>query len=169
MRMTESVAVILENREALDLTAQQVSELEAIQAEIKSASETLSVEMEAFRQQMRSDEVSREEAREVRTQWQRRGQELMAPYQERIHDLLTEEQQTRLEPIMREQMRRGRRGGGPGGSGGPGAAMGRAYQDGFRAGLRAARQGRGGMGHRSHGLRHRSRTTVPDTSGVSNW
>lgn len=164
MRMGESVEVILQNREALELTDAQVSELETIQAELGVASEPFLAEMQEFRKAMQAGEITQEEARESRSEWQRRGSELMKPFQDRIHGVLTEEQHTRLEPLMQEQMRQGRRGGGPRG---PGAALGQAYQDGYRAGLRATRGGRGQGGQRSLGLHRRGRTAAPDTSGVS--
>lgn len=148
--------VVLEHREALELTDAQVEALEAIRAGIEeqngprwaqlkeafgdaSPAEMNAGERQALRDRMRELAPLRAEIRQT-------NRTLMAGF----HEMLTGAQETELRAIMRRgpegRPGRGMRGRRPGPGGGPGAAMGAAYRSGFRDGMMRCRDGRGGFG-----------------------
>lgn len=153
--------VVLEHSEALELTDDQVSALEAIQGEIEeqngprweqlkeafgdaNPSEMTAEERQALRDRMQEFASVREEIRQT-------NRTLMASF----HELLTEDQEAQLRGIMRRGpegrpgrgMQRGMhmRRHAPGAAG-PGAGMGTAYQSGFRDGMMRCRSARGAFG-----------------------
>jgi Spy/CpxP family protein refolding chaperone len=125
-------AVVLDHRDALELTAEQVDALESIRDRVQeengprweqlkaafgeAAPAEMSVEeRDAFRARMQELRPVREE---IRATNRAAGQE--------IHEILTDDQEQKLRPIMHEgrrgpgHMRRGGRGGGPHGPRGGG-------------------------------------------------
>ena len=153
--MRNPASVVLEHREALALTDDQVTALEAIRAEIEEQNgprwaqlkeafgdadpaEMTLEERQALRERM-------EELAPVRAEIRQTNRTLMAGF----HEMLSPEQEAELRTIMRRGPEgrpghgmRGRRHGG----GGPGAGMGAAYRSGFRDGVMRCRAAGGAPG-----------------------
>lgn len=122
------VAVVLDHRAELELTADQVRQLEAIRERVEAENgprwERLKAAFGDADPSQMSDE-ERQALRERMRELQPVRQEIRATNRAaggEIHEILTEEQETRLRPIMHEgrgnrqgpgHMRRGGRGGGP--------------------------------------------------------
>jgi Spy/CpxP family protein refolding chaperone len=129
-----SLDVLLENQEKLELTGDQLRELEGLKATMDGEVAPLAEEMKALREQIWAGEVDRNEG--SRAMQALRGEFLTAsaPLQGRVQEILTVEQHRTLQ----SEMRQGRPGQGRGGM---------AMQG--RGGM--AKQGRGGMAFRGRG------------------
>jgi len=177
-KVEQSISMMLAKQEELGLTQEQVAELEGIRAQFQEASAPLREEQEAFSQKRRAGDVTPNEAEAARADWSERSQAALAPFRERVHGVLTEQQQGQMQELMRSNSRRGESGRGARGQGsgqrggqGDGAAMGNAYAEGYRAGMR---QSRGMGGERSEARkgsqerRSRRGTAKPDSIGTGN-
>ena len=142
-------AVVLEHRDALELTAEQVQALETMQAEIEEQNGPRWAQLEEAFGDADPAGMSVEERQALRERMQE-----LAPVREAIrqtnrtimaglHEMLTPEQEQKLRAVMRrapDRPGRGMRAGRPGSG-----AMGAAYRTGFRhgwaGGWRAADRG----------------------------
>jgi Spy/CpxP family protein refolding chaperone len=128
-----SLDVLLENQEKLELTGDQLRELEGLKATMDGEVAPLAEEMKALREQIWAEEVDRNEG--LRSMQALRGELLIAsaPLQGRIEEILTVEQHRTLQ----SEMRQGRPGQGRGGMafrGRGGAFQGRRPAMGLRRG-----------------------------------
>ena len=153
--MRNPATLVLEHRDALALTDDQVSALEAIQAEIEEQNgprwaalkeafgEADPAEMTVEERQALRDRM--QELAPVRMEIRQTNRTLMSSF----HEMLTPEQEAELRTIMRRgpegRPRHGMRGRRPGVDG-PGSGMGAAYRSGFRDGMMRCRTIRGEVG-----------------------
>lgn len=147
--------LVLEHRDALELTAEQVDALETIEVEIERQNGPRWEQLKEAFGDADPAEMSREERQALRDRMQE-----LAPVREEVrqtnrtlmasfHEMLTAEQETALREIMRRNAP-GRQGPGMRGrSGRPGdAVLGAAWRSGFRTGLQRCRALPGGAGPR---------------------
>jgi hypothetical protein len=136
-----AVALMLKEREALELSDAQVTELESLQAEVRDVTTPIREEQAEARERWAGGELTPEEMTEMRRQWAERSREILAPLHERMEGILSEEQHEQFRRLMWETQRRAMRSGrGDGGRAArPGRGLGSAYESGFRDGFRAGR------------------------------
>jgi hypothetical protein len=129
----QSVEVILRNREELELTEQQVQQLDAIRREMVQERTEEMAEMSELRSQLASGLVRESQLMAAREERQEGAQARLEQRRERIDAALTEAQRDEVS-TLRRQAARGRMAAagarGPGQGGRPGLAPGRGAQRG---------------------------------------
>jgi Spy/CpxP family protein refolding chaperone len=150
-----SLDVLLENQEKLELTGDQLRELEGLKATMDGEVAPLAEEMKALREQIWAGEVDRNEG--SRAMQALRGEFLTAsaPLQGRVQEILTVEQHRTLQ----SEMRQGRPGQGRGGMAMQGHG-GMAFRG--RGGAFQGRRPAMGLRRGAPGVPRIRRDTVPD-------
>ena len=162
--MGRSLDVLLENQEKLDLTGDQLRELEELKATMDREVSPLAEEMTALRERIQAGEVDRTEGFRQMQALQGRLLIASAPLQGRVQEILTVDQHLKLQSEMRQgrpgqgrggmamregaNQRRGGRGGGIGpqqGMNGRGGAFAQRMRPGFRRGGEIDPQGQGNL------------------------
>ena len=143
----EGIEHLLQLRETLELTDDQIARLESLQGDFAEQREAHRAEAEEFRRQVRSGDLSPNEIEERRKTRRESMEQVRRAHRQMVEQLLTEEQRGKLEEIgqvRRRGMRAGARAGFRAGqqmNRGPaaraGMRQGRAMRD--RAGLRGER------------------------------
>jgi len=137
----EGIEHLLQLRETLELSEDQVARLESLQSDFAEQREAHRAQAEEFRARVRSGDLTRNEIEEWRTNRRESMENMRQAHRQMVEQLLTEEQRGKLDEIG--QVRR--------------SGMRAGAQAGFRAGQRMG-QGRpgGGPGMRGHrDIRHR--------------
>jgi Spy/CpxP family protein refolding chaperone len=172
--MGTSLEVLLEQRELLELTGDQVNELEVLKATMDADVTPLVENVKVLREQIRAGDVDRNEGAR---QLQALQGELMiasAPLRGRVQEILTVDQHR----VLQQEMRSDRPGRGRGGSGfqgsrsgsrgRAGAAQGWGGRSGSRSEFRGSRGGYGGQrGNHQSGFRRGGGNYLPE-GGVPN-
>ncbi len=133
-----SLELALDHQEQLDLTEDQVAQLQGLKATIDGDVAGLGEEMKALRESIRAGEVEREEG--VRQMEALRGELITAsaPLRGRVQEILTVKQHNQLQPVVQ----RSRPGGGRAGTF-QGAGRGRAFQGGGHPSVKGRGMDRG--------------------------
>ena len=146
----EGIAHVLQLRQTLELTDDQVTRLESLQADFREQREAHREQAEAFRNRLRDGEVTPNEAREWRESRRESMENTRQAHREMVRQMLTEEQRVKLDEIgqfRRSGMRSGARAG-------------------FRAGRMMERRGPMGPGMRGNrGFRGRPGLRGPQGRG----
>ncbi len=163
-RLERVIALALERRDTLELSTDQIRELEELRSEIDRSEADLREQAELLREEAGDD---REQIRERMRELMESGREAREAQRERYEQVLTRDQRDRLAPLIRRRLRGQRAGPGPqrfrdgprgpagrrgagigrdrfGGGFGP-ASMAQAYLQGWRDGVRAGARRGGGM------------------------
>jgi Spy/CpxP family protein refolding chaperone len=156
--MGQSVEKALENQEELGLSQDQISELQGLKSVLDGDVTPLMEEMKTLREGIQSGDVDRDEG--FRRMQALRGELLTAsaPIQGRVQEILTVQQHSRLQPLVRQD-RPGLGRGVPGVQGQSVAPQGRGARSGIRGRMGSARGGVG-IGARFNG-RGRYPTMAP--------
>jgi hypothetical protein len=97
--MGHSVALALENQEALGLTGDQVAELQELKAVMDGDVANLTAEIKALREQVRAGEVARDEGARQLQALTGELQTASAPLRGRVQEILTVDQHRKLQPL----------------------------------------------------------------------
>lgn len=145
--MGQSIDVALENQEALELSQEQVRELQGLKSVMDGDVSPLVEELKALREGLRNGEVDRTERFRQMQALQGELLTASAPLQGRVQEILTVDQHRRLQPLVRRD-RLGQR---EGAAAGPGLGFrGRAGSQGIRGRVGGGRTGLG-IGSRFNG------------------
>tara|TARA_B100001123_G_scaffold221760_1_gene249922 strand:- start:21 stop:518 length:498 start_codon:yes stop_codon:yes gene_type:complete len=153
-----AIGIVLERRDLLRLSGEQVQQLEALRTDIQEENTDLRDQMQELREEVARD---RGTVRERMEDFRAKARELRDGQQGRLEDILSQDQRDRLGEIMwrsrparLDDRGRGARGrgfrSGAGLFGGGGPEM-RAYLQGLRDGLRPGARFRGGRGRAALG------------------